>query len=130
MSALAHILVADDEPLMRELVATMLQTAGYRVTTVEDGAPALAALSADGADFVALVSDCRMTRVHGPEVFQRLRGAGRDLPVVLMSGSEPADSISGLVADPKAAFLGKPFRAAALRDTLKLLLADGPLQKT
>lgn len=121
-----HIVVADDEPLVRALATTILEAAGYRVTAFDDGAPALAALLADGADFAALVTDCRMTRVSGPEVLARLRAAGSELPVLLSSGSEPPSSIPGLGADPKAAFLAKPFNRAQLVAVIGTLLSSSP----
>ena len=121
----AHILVADDEPLVRALVTRVLEDAGYRVTAVDDGAPALAALLAEDADFAALVTDCRMTRVNGPEVLARLRAAGRSVPVILTSGSESPDSIPELEGDPRTAFLAKPFQPADLLASLRRFLTAG-----
>ena len=121
----AHILVADDEPPIRAFVARVLEGAGYRVTAVEDGGPALVALLAEGADFAALVTDCRMTRVNGPEVLARLRAAGRAVPVILTSGSEQPDSIPGLASDPRTAFLAKPFHPTDLLASLQRLLSAG-----
>jgi CheY-like chemotaxis protein len=122
---LAHVLVADDELLIRAFVTRVLEGAGYRVTAVDDGAPALAALLAEGADFAALVTDCRMTHVNGPEVLARLRAAGRSVPVILTSGSEHPDSISGLAGDPRTAFLVKPFQPVDLLASLQRLLTTG-----
>jgi DNA-binding response OmpR family regulator len=110
----AHILVADDEPLVRAYITRTLETCGYQVTAVDDGSSALAALLAEGSDYAALVTDCRMTRMNGPELFSRLRAAGSGVAIILTSGSDPPDEIAGLESDPRAAFLAKPFRPAEL----------------
>jgi CheY-like chemotaxis protein len=126
MTPVAHVLVADDDPFVRAFVTRILESAGYLVTAVDDGTPALEALlSEDGDSFAALASDCRMIRVHGPDVLARLRSAGRDVPILLTSGSDPPSSIPELENDRRAAFLAKPYRPEELLRTVKALIGQG-----
>lgn len=77
----SHILIADDEPDMREIFAAWFRSLGCLVTEAADGQEALDALG--GADFDAIVTDVRMPRVDGIQLVQQLREAGRYIPVVI-----------------------------------------------
>jgi CheY-like chemotaxis protein len=104
-----RVLVVDDEPAVRALVAASLETEGWDVTTVEDGVDALLALSDSHPDLILL--DVGLPGLSGGEVLRRLRAnqSLRSIPVVLLTGAEPPD---GLDAD---AVLSKPFAPAGLR---------------
>ena len=83
-----RVLVVDDQPLIREVVRSMLESRGFAVITAKDGDEALKCL-ADGEPVVALV-DVDMPGPSGVEVCHALRSAaaadGRVLPVWLMTG--------------------------------------------
>ncbi|WP_197326746.1 PAS domain-containing sensor histidine kinase [Ralstonia solanacearum] len=74
----AHILVAEDHPINRELLAKQLRLLGYRVTLAEDGAAALQRLSETRFD--ALLTDCCMPRLNGFELARRIRQRERQTP--------------------------------------------------
>ena len=100
-----QILVVDDEPTIREVVANLLQDEGYQVETAGNGAEALDRLSAARADLVLL--DIMMPAVDGYETLQKMQDRPDldGLPVVLMSAAGRPSR-----PDPRVwAFLPKPF---------------------
>jgi PAS domain S-box-containing protein len=117
------VLVAEDEPMVRELVTGALRDLGYRVIEAGDGLEALAA--ADGAPPIALlVTDVAMPRMGGRELAARLRGRFPGLRTLFVSGY--TDGALGDAGDPATAFLPKPFMSAELAAAVRGLLAPEP----
>src|SRR5438034_1231738 len=83
MSQPARILIVDDEPNVRLVFRTALETAGHIVSEAGDGHAALASLRLDGADLLLL--DLRMPGLDGMEVLRRLRETGNGVPVVIIT---------------------------------------------
>src|SRR4028118_1705220 len=85
----AKILVVEDEPMVRKLVSSQLESLGYEVTAVASGAEALKQLALDDSfNFDLLFTDAVMPEgVSGIELARRVRRAfGSDLKVLLTSG--------------------------------------------
>ncbi|TXC67242.1 response regulator [Piscinibacter aquaticus] len=85
-----HVLVVEDDRVNQEIVCAMLRNAGYRTTTADDGAQALALLSCNDYDLVLM--DWQMPDMDGLEVTRRLRiGAagprGRVVPIVALTAN-------------------------------------------
>ncbi len=100
------ILIADDDPHIRQLLAFALARAGLDAIEAEDGAAALAMVAARAPDLVIL--DINMPRMDGIETCRRLRAAG-DLPILFLSSrDDEIDRILGieLGADD---YVTKPF---------------------
>jgi CheY-like chemotaxis protein len=95
------VLVVEDEPAIREVVADLLQNEGYAVRQASDGLQAIDELEVDDVDLV--LSDVRMPRLDGPSLAHRLRGHGHAVPVVLMSAVDCEVDLPGV------RFLPKPF---------------------
>jgi two-component system response regulator MprA len=95
------VLVVEDEPAIREVVADLLQDEGYAVRQASDGLQAIDELEVDDVDVV--LSDVRMPRLDGPSLARRLRRRGHAVPVVLMS------AVNVEVDLPGVCFLPKPF---------------------
>lgn len=89
-----HVLVVDDEPMVREVVTAYLERDGLRVTSAADGATALRMLDASRPDLVIL--DLMLPHVDGLAVLAHLRRTA-DLPVIVLTarGEEP-DRVLGL----------------------------------
>ena len=110
-----RILIVDDEPNVRLVLSTALQSVGYEVVEAEDGERALAQLANpnNGVDLVLL--DLLMPRMDGMTLLSRLRKAGSIVPVVILTahGSIP----EAVMAMKLGAidFLTKPIRPEALR---------------
>ncbi len=82
------ILVAEDDPVVRDQLVWILQTFGYSVHEVPDGAVALDVLEAR-PDIDLIVTDVAMPRVTGTELYEEVRGRGVDIPFLFVSAYEP-----------------------------------------
>ena len=83
MSDAKHILIVDDEPNVRLVFRTALESAGYETSTAGDGETALEVLERAPADLVVL--DLHMPGLSGMEVLRRLRDAGNEVPVIFVT---------------------------------------------
>jgi DNA-binding response OmpR family regulator len=113
MGNTGRILIVDDEPNARLVFRTTLQSDGYAVFEAEDGEAALGFLNASPFDLVLL--DLKMPGIGGMETLRRLRHAGHDVPVVIVTahGSIP-DAVQAMKFGA-IDFLSKPLRPEALR---------------
>jgi two-component system response regulator MprA len=102
-----RVLVVDDDPAIRELVAALLADEGWAVRTAADGLAALAATGTWHPDLV--VTDVAMPRLDGLELLAHVRQQGDRTPFVLVSAGAPVP------ARPGVWFVAKPF---ALDDLL------------
>ena len=118
-----HVLVVDDDPLSRRLLAKNLENEGYRASVAPDGMTALAALAEDPPDVVLL--DLVMPGIDGLEVLTRIKAddALRHIPVILISGSDDADTVVRCLEIGADDFLPKPFDPAILRARVSAGLA-------
>lgn len=88
------ILIADDDPHIRQLLAFALTKAGLTPVEAEDGEAALAAVAAHAPDLVVL--DINMPRMDGIEVCRRLR-ADSDVPILFLSSrDDEIDRVLGI----------------------------------
>lgn len=80
------VLVVDDDPFVREMIASILQDGGYQVKTADNGAAA-AALFGAGGDVGLIVSDMNMPEMDGLGLIAAIRGAGGDVPIIILTGN-------------------------------------------
>ncbi len=110
-----HLLVVDDDRRIRDLLSRFLASAGYRVTTAETAADARAKL--EGLSFDLLVLDVMMPGESGFDFAQALRGTSNNVPILMLTARDAAESrIKGLEIGADD-YLSKPFepRELALR---------------
>jgi DNA-binding response OmpR family regulator len=89
-----HVLVVDDEPTVREVVAGYLRRDGHAVSEAADGPTALRLLEGDPPDLVVL--DMMLPGVNGLDILRRIRAAG-DMPVIMLTArAEEVDRVAGL----------------------------------
>lgn len=123
-----RVLVVDDQPLIREVVRTMLETRGFAVVTAKDGHEALRVF-ADVEPAIALV-DVDMPGPNGVEVCRALRaaaaGLGRVLPVWIMTGVERPGLESRAENAGAEGVLPKPFSSDELVSRLWQALGKSP----
>ena len=117
------VLLAEDEPLVREIVGGTLRELGFDVIEAGDGAAALAA-AASAPPVSLLVTDVVMPRMDGRELAERMRERAPGLRVLFVSGY--SDRALGDAGDPATAFLAKPFMAAELAAAVRGLLEAEP----
>jgi two-component system, cell cycle sensor histidine kinase and response regulator CckA len=110
------VLVIDDEALVRDVVARMVEDLGYAAVTACSGEAGLEVIDQQPVD--AVLVDLTMPQMNGKDVVAALRQRKPDLPVVVCSGYD-RDGRGPVQAD---AYLSKPFRIDALERTLAKLL--------
>ena len=109
MKEYVKILVADDETVMRNMLLRILETEGYKVTTVASAAEAVEQLKIDKYDI--LLSDVAMP---GPTGFELLRRAKKDYPdmaVIIMTGYGEAYTVKEALLNGADEYLTKPFKS-------------------
>lgn len=120
----AHILVAEDHPINRELIAKQLRLLGYRVTLAEDGVVALERLRE--GHFDALLTDCHMPRMDGFDLARQIReqerAGGSRLPIIAITATTLAEEHARCRAVGMDASLLKPTTLATLQEALSTLL--------
>ena len=120
--ALGTILLVEDENLVRVTTERALSGAGHRVLSASDGQAALAQWEANHADIDLLVTDTMMPKITGIELARRLRQDREKMPILLISGYTGDESLNEFKDDQNFVFLAKPFRTAALLDSVDQLL--------
>jgi two-component system, OmpR family, phosphate regulon response regulator PhoB len=109
-----HVLIVEDEPPQREMLAYNLSSEGYRISAVADGESALDIVSDDPPDLVVL--DWMLPRLSGIEVCRRLRAraSGRDMPIIMLSArAEETDKVRGLETGADD-YITKPYSVSEL----------------
>ncbi len=116
----ARILVAEDDPALREALRDVLALAGYAAAIVSDGVQALAAARAAPPDLVIL--DHLMPGMDGLSVLRALQQDPRlrAIPVIILTGA--AQDVAPQAG--AAAIIEKPFQMVPLQDTVRSLLAS------
>lgn len=123
------ILVADDEPEVRDYLAVALNCGGYDVKLVSDGEEVLSCLQQRSRDFSLVLLDLIMPRRAGLETLEVVRREWPNLPVITLSGCcSPADVASALKRGA-VDFFPKPIEhealLSAIRNTLESRLTIG-----
>ena len=117
-----RVLVADDDPDLRDILRSVLEPAGFAVTEAADGAQALEAVCAKPPDLVIL--DYMMPRMSGPEVCGRLKHDTVlcHVPVIMLTGkSEVQDKVAGIDAGADD-YVVKPFDPQELLARVRMVL--------
>lgn len=117
-----EIVIADDDPGIRDFVADTLEDAGYRVTAVGDGLSALVTIRARRPALAIL--DIAMPVMTGDAALSELLREGPPVPVIIMTAGLNARCFLQMGA---VAALAKPFELAELLAAVQAALA-GPLQ--
>ena len=125
MIASRTVLVVDDEPMVREVLAHYLTHDGFTVVEAADGEEAVAKLDACAPDLVLL--DLMLPKKHGLEVLRHARSTS-DVPVILLTAlGDEKDRVAGLELGADD-YVVKPFspREVAARVKSVLRRASGP----
>jgi PAS domain S-box-containing protein len=114
IQASGAVLLADDEPAVRQVAVRSLERAGFQVTQCKDGLDALDRFSSDPARWCAVVLDLTMPNLGGQEALLRMRALRADLPAVLCSGYASEELNAAVMALDGVTFVQKPFTASQL----------------
>ena len=119
------ILVADDEPAIRELARTALERGGYRVLLAASGAEAVEAFQNAGDLVKVVILDSSMPHVNGRQAFERIRAINANIPVVFASGNPMQVAIAGESANA-VGYLNKPYSPTDLATAVRQMLDGQP----
>lgn len=108
-----RVLIADDDPLLLDVLGAMLSQFGHHVDGVGDGAEALERCHREHYD--AVVLDLQMPKIDGCEAARRLRASHPELALVGLSASALASDVAAGLAAGMDVFLSKPIAAAELQ---------------
>jgi DNA-binding response OmpR family regulator len=120
----ARLLVADDDPILREFASVHLATPEVEVETAEDGVAAWESLQRGGFD-LALV-DLEMPNMDGFELIQHIRGHNtlKHLPIVVVTGREDMAAVDRAYALGATSFVVKPLNWRVLSHQLAYVLRN------
>lgn len=117
---MSHLLLVEDDELLRDGLATQLLKAGHSVSTAPDGEQALPLL--EGQRFDAVILDLGLPGMDGFTVLQWIRQRFTALPVLILTARDDVDDrVHGLTAGADD-YLTKPFNVAELQARLLALL--------
>lgn len=123
---MAHrILIVDDEPDIRHLIAITLESAGYQLVEAGKGTEALQALERENVDLAIL--DIMMPDMDGWEVCRQIRSRQqtKNLPVIILTvRNQPLDRVIGIEVVHADDYLTKPFERQQLLEMVQRLLAS------
>ena len=115
------ILVVDDEEIIRDLLAEVLED--YDVSIARDGQEALDRLKEKSYNLV--ITDLRMPNVSGEEVVKYAREESPQTQVIVISGYSSLQTVSQSITHGACAFLSKPFSIKELLARVKAVLLRG-----
>jgi len=121
-SSAAVILVVDDDPSQRELLAGFLQSCGYCLRTAASGAEAIARLTAEPV--AMLISDVRMPGMTGLELLRCARAIDQALPVLMVTGYADIRDAVEVMRDGALNYLEKPIDLEELRAMVAAVLGE------
>jgi len=118
-----RMLVADDDPAILRLIATILEKENFTVVTARDGREAYKILQSD-ANFTAAILDVVMPHISGPELVRYMKSEDRlrRIPVMMMTAEQDPKLSSDSFSAGATVFLPKPFTTAQLQIMLQMLI--------
>jgi CheY-like chemotaxis protein len=118
-----RMLVADDDPAILRLIATILEKENFNVVMARDGREAYKILQAD-PNFTAAILDVVMPHISGPELVRYMKSEERlkRIPVMMMTAEQDPKLSSDSFSAGAVVFLPKPFTTAQLQIMLQMLI--------
>lgn len=115
-----HVLVIDDEPVIRGLAVRALRRLGYTVSTCADGEEGVAFFREHHTRIDVVLLDLVMPRLSGVDAFRAIQAIDASVPVIIASGFSHHAATDEVMALGASGFLHKPFRI----DELGQMVAD------
>jgi two-component system cell cycle sensor histidine kinase/response regulator CckA len=118
------VLVADDEPMVREVAQAILERAGFSVLAVADGRAALDVYAANASSIVAVILDLTMPHAGSEGLLGEIRRINPAPKVIISSGYTEEEMRSRFPNDGPDGYLKKPYRPSDLLDRLREAMAS------
>jgi nitrogen regulation protein NR(I) len=123
-----QILVVDDEPNLRRVLAAQLERDGYDIHAAEDGEEALGILREHHIDLV--ITDLRMPKLDGMDLLRRVVELDSEMPVVMLTAHGTVDNAVEALKTGAFDYITKPFDQAEVRTIVKKALRTRDLSAT
>ncbi|MEN7536298.1 response regulator transcription factor [Aurantiacibacter flavus] len=122
---MANILIADDDPILVELVKFRLEGAGYDTIVASDGEEAVNSIKSERPDLVVL--DSMMPVIPGHEVLRIIKSdpETKDIPIVMLTARKGEADVVAAIRSGAADYLTKPFIPQELLVRIEKLLPEG-----
>lgn len=120
---MAYILLADDDPLLGELVQYKLEGSGHRVDIVGDGEAAMAAIAHQQPDL--LILDSMMPAMSGHEVLQQLKASPDTaaIPIIMLTARKGQENVVSALQAGADDYVTKPFMPDEFLARVRTVLA-------
>ncbi|MEH6544011.1 MAG: EAL domain-containing protein [Porticoccaceae bacterium] len=117
-----HVLIADDDPIAREISRDMLEEAGFIVSLAKNGLQVLAQVAVDMPDLILL--DVEMPELDGFSTCARLRGLpqGEGVPIIIVTGSDDVEAAERALEVKATDFVNKPVKWPVLVQRISHIL--------
>jgi len=120
-----HILIVDDEPLVRRSLSELLTLSGYAVSTASDGKEALNLLKSYDADII--ITDIKMPQMDGIQLLRQIRSLNRDIPVILITGYASIENAVDAMKEGAYDYVTKPIVDSEIKIVLDRLIKQRQL---
>ena len=120
-----RVLVADDDPVVRHLVTTMLKQREYEAVVAKDGREAYRFLQTDSR-FSAAIFDMTMPFLEGLDLIRYMKSERRlmKIPIMMISAEQDLKLMASSFAAGATAFLPKPFTPDQLQGAIRMLIGQ------
>jgi CheY-like chemotaxis protein len=117
------VLIVDDEPAIRNILARILSNKGHKAQTVSNGKAALAMLQDTGYDL--LVADLKMSGVSGIDLYETLKKKRPEMAdkTIFITGDTMTEETNEFLASSGRPYLAKPFTPMEFLQTIEDVLA-------
>jgi two-component system, chemotaxis family, chemotaxis protein CheY len=125
-----RVLIADDDPVMRHLISTIIKQQEHEVVVAEDGRAAYRILKSD-SDFQAAILDMTMPFLEGLDLIRYMRSEKRlmRIPIMMITAEQDLKLMASSFSAGATAFLAKPFAPEQLQSAIRMLLGKRELRK-
>ena len=119
-SLIPHILVVDDEPVLRELIVRFYCGIGYTAISVASGEEALTFLQNGNIDFV--ITDIQLPGMSGTELIAKMKENFPDVPIMAITGYADINIAVDVLKNGACDFISKPFDLDSLKESTQIAL--------
>lgn len=123
----SHILVVDDEPLVRRSLSELLTLSGYTVSTANNGREALECLKDYNTDII--ITDIKMPEVDGMQLLRRVKEANPNIAVIMITGYGSIENAIDAIKEGAYDYITKPIVDSEIKIVIERLLKQRRLQE-